>query len=43
MKISPKIALIKSSLKLRKGMNVSTENKKGNAENIRNGIVDITN
>ena len=43
MKISPKVALLKSSHKLRKVMNISIENKKGNAENIRNGNVDITN
>ena len=40
-KITPKIDLIKSSLKSNKDIHVSTEKKHRNNENVRNGTVVI--
>ena len=40
-KITPKIDLIKSSLKLNKVIHVSTEKRHRNIENVRNGTVVI--
>lgn len=40
-KITPKIDLIKSSLKLNKDIHVSTEKRHRNIENVRNGTVVI--
>ena len=40
-KITPKIELTKSSLKLNKFINVSAEKRHRNIENVRNGTVHI--